>query len=101
MANANPRFIVSHSKRGNPSSRDPSGVAFQQGHAPEGIYKDFRASNHGIIGNDVASFPTTSDSIYIPHAAVVRGGPHVPRANPTHSIDETTYIPAWSVGDPR
>ena len=97
-----PRLITDHSQRGNPNYQERSDIDFYQGPNIQGIMHEFRAQNQGIIGDDVNYSPTTTDDILIPHHAIIRvtGTGRASNAG-VPMPDETAYIPAWSVGDPR
>ena len=99
--NVNPLLIsVDHSKKGNDEQIQTS-WELDAGAPAHGIYLRRKASMSGIIGDDVCSFPTMNDWMMIPHRPVIRSP--FPRANREGipSIDDTFYVRAFTVGDPR
>lgn len=98
-----PTFVTENSQLGVRNTQERTDVDFHEGPNVMGIMHRFQANNRGIIGDDVSSFPTLSDQIRIPHRLAFRTGVGQgarPRGNPVLA-DETAYVPAWAVGDPR
>jgi hypothetical protein len=79
----------------------PEGWQISTGLAPRGIIHRFYSQDRGVIGNDVVSFPTTSGQAFLPHRAVVKRPVGRASRQGLATIDETAYIPAFAVGDPR
>lgn len=97
-----PSFVRDRSQRGEIHSQERSDIPFYQGEQPHGIKVRFQANNRGLIGPDEDYWPTTQEGIRIPHAAIVRSGGTGKASNAgIPAIDDTTYVPAWAVGDPR
>lgn len=97
-----PRIIVERSQPGHRNTQERSDIDFYQSDPPDGIPRVMHAQNDGIVGDDVAHTPTTGGHVHLPHQPPVR--PFGGRATIVGSpmlMDETTYIPGFTVGDPR
>jgi hypothetical protein len=95
-------FITQHDSEGNAGSPEvPTGYELNTGPAPLRIMHRFQANDQGIIGNDVNYFPGVQGDLFIPHQAIIRS----PRVGASRdgipTVDDTAYIPAFAVGDPR
>lgn len=97
-----PVQFTDHNREGPKTPQLPqTGWEINTGGPPAGIINRFDHNDRGIIGDDVSSWPTDASIIFVPHRATIRS-PRVP-ANRygIPSIDDTAYIPAFAVGDPR
>lgn len=98
----NGRSYMGRSRQGAKTPEKPqSGYEIQEGPPPARVGTRFTENAYGLIGDDVNSFPTNQSDIYIPNIPVVRN-PRVPASRAgIPGVDNTAYIPAFAVGDPR
>ena len=78
-----------------------TGYEMQLGPPPSRVGTRFTQNSAGLVGDDVSGHPITGGAMYIPHPPVVRN-PRVGASRAgTKGGDETAYIPAFAIGDPR
>jgi hypothetical protein len=100
MAYNNLVISVDHSKKGN-DDQILTSWELQAGAPPHGIILQRFANDCGIIGDDVNSWPTENSWMFIPHARVVRSPFGRASREGVPTVDETFYVKAFTVGDPR
>lgn len=101
FGSVNPVLIsVDHNKKGN-DQQIQNAWELNAGAPAHGIYLRRKASIGGIIGDDVCSFPTMNDWMFIPHLPVIKSpfGRASRAGIPT--ADDTFFVQAFTVGDPR
>lgn len=78
-----------------------TGYVIQTGPPPQRIGKRFTDNDRGIIGDDVSAYPPDASGLsLIPHQNVIRKSSPASRQG-IPSVDDTAYVPAFAVGDPR
>ena len=98
-----PRLVTNNSQLGDRNTQERSDVGFYEGPNTQGIRRVFQANDRGLIGPDENYFPTELGAVRIPHQNITRpgiGGGISSSGDPVLA-DETTFIPAWAIGDPR
>lgn len=78
-----------------------TGYEMQEGPPPDRVGTRFTANTGGLIGDDVSGWPFSGGQSFIPNIAVVRS-PRVPASRAgIPGVDNTAFIPAFAIGDPR
>lgn len=78
-----------------------TGYEIQEGPPPPRVGTRFTTNTGGLIGDDVSGWPFSGGQTFIPNIAVNRN-PRVPASRQgIPGVDNTMYIPAFAIGDPR
>jgi hypothetical protein len=93
------RFTVDRSQRGVRDSMIDTTGEFQRGPVPHLTIRRWWANDLGLIGDDVAAFPTTGDEQFIQHQNVPRIQFAKANRYGVPTIDETAATVGTQVGD--
>lgn len=97
----NGKTFLMRSRKGPSAPEVPTGVELQTGPPPNRIGRRFIGNNMGMNTSDQISSQAFNDEMYVPHRAIVRTKKVKATRSGIPAFDETAYIPAFAVGDPR